>query len=224
MTHQMDYFIPENGEWRIMHNAKEHVTYVYSDEHGEMSDDLPSMLVNVIGSQYGCYLLFAASVAINGQALLFVGDSGVGKTTLCLDLIKQGATYLGDDLVLVYLKEKRAMLGSLFFPVKCYSDRTHTHKKTFDVVAQLLPPLNVPIKSIFLLQRTYSPKDQSYVKPMQVETMFEMMLKMTNKANTHADGHHFVDTISSICSSVPCHYLFYGDRSKTNISYIVDND
>jgi len=222
--HDVEYYVPEDAEWRIGHNGQEHVTYVYFDGQIESSDGLPSMLIHIIGSQYGYYLLYASCVAVGGEALLFTGNSGVGKSTLCLDLVKQGATYLGDDLVLVYMKGGQAMTGSLLFPVKSYSDRTHTHKKTIDVVAQQRPPLNVPLKSIFLLRRTYSPKDESYIKPMLGETMFEMMLKLTNKANTHADGHHFVDTLSSICDSVPCRYLFYGDRNKTTISFIVDND
>jgi len=220
VSQQVDYFVPENGEWQIKHDAKEHVTYVYSDGHNEMSDGLPSMLVNVIGSQYGCYLLFASSVAIEGQALLFAGDSGMGKSSLCMELVKKGAAYIGDDLVLVYLKGEQAMVGSLLFPVKCYVDKKQDHKKKIDVVSQLpqRPPLNVPLKSVFLLQRDGA-IIEPYLKPMQRDTLFEKMLKLTNKANTNADAHHFVDTISYICDSVPCHYLFYGDCNRINLSF-----
>lgn len=216
-----DYFVPKNAEWRIKHNAKEHVTYVFSDGQSDMSDGLPSMLINVIGSQYGYYLLFASCVAVDGEALLFTGNSGVGKSTLCMELIRQGATYIGDDLVLVYLDGKKAMVGSLLFPIKCYADEIYSHKKKLDVVSQLPqhPPLNVPLKSVFLLQRTGDPKAESYLEPMQKETMFVKMLKLTNKANTNADGHHFVDTISSICSLVPCYYLFYGEYDKITPSF-----
>lgn len=220
LSRQVDYFVPENGEWRIKHDAKEHITYVYSDGHNEMSDGLPSMLVNVIGSQYGCYLLFASAVAIDGQALLFAANSGVGKSTLCMELVKRGADYIGDDLVLVYLEGEQAMVGSLLFPVKCYVDKKYDHKKKIDVVSQLpqRPPLNVPLKSMFLLQRDCA-IDEPYLKPMQGDALFENMLKLTNKANTNADARHFVDTISYICSSVSCHYLFYGDCNRLNLSF-----
>ena len=218
---QVDYFIPENGEWQIEHDAKEHVTYVFSNGHDEMSDGLPSMLINVIGSQYGCYLLFASCVAVDGEALLFAGNSGVGKSTLCMKLIKQGATYIGDDLVLVYLMGEQAMVGSLLFPIKCYVDGVYTHKKKIDVVSRSpqRSPLNVPLKSVYLLQPLGAANAESYLEPMQGGTMFEKMLTLTNKANTNADAYHFVDTISFICSSVPCYSCFYDDCNKINPSF-----
>lgn len=223
---QRDYFIPENGEWRIEHDAKEHVTYVFSDGHNEMSDGLPSMLINVIGSQYGCYLLFASCVAVEGEALLFMGNSGVGKTTLCLELIKQGASYIGDDLVLVYLTEGRAMVGSLLFPMKCYVDGVYTHKKKIDVASQFSqrPPLHVPLHSMYLLQPGNAVNAELYFKPMPDGTMFEKMLKFTNRANTNADAHHFVDVVSFICGSVPCYYFSYGVNNKISLSFFANND
>ena len=215
---QVMYFMTKNAEWRIEHNAAGHVTYVYSDIQIDMSDGLPAMLINVIGSQYGCYILFASCVAADGEALLFAGRGGVGKTTLCMELIRQGATYIGDDIVLVYQEGSQAMAGSLLFPVKYCNNRIN-HKNKIDVVSQLQqrPPLNVPLKSVYYLQR--SDKAESYRKPMPGGTMFEKMLDLTNKANTNADAQHFVDTISHVCDTVPCYYLFYGDYNKIDISF-----
>lgn len=222
---QEAYYVPNNAEWRIKHVAKEHVTYVYPAKRDELSG-LSSMLLHVIGSQFGCYLLFASCVSIDGEALLFTGNGGVGKTLLCMELMKQGATYIGDDLVLVYRNGERAIVGSLLFPIKCYANRIHSKKSEIDVVSQLpqRPPLNVPLQSIYLLRRADNPFAESYLKPMQGERMFETMLSLTNKANTNADVHHFVDTVSSICGSVPCSYLFFGEYNKINLSFFADHD
>ena len=222
----VDYFIPKNAEWRIEHKAKEHVTHVFSNRTNGLSDGLPSMLMHVIGSQYGCYLLYASCIAVDGDAFLFIGNSGVGKSTLCMELIKKGASYIGDDLVLLYMNEGQAMVGSLLFPIKRYANRQHTHKQKIDIVSQLphRPPLNVPLKKIYFLQRTESTNAESHIKAMQGDKMLEKMLKLTNKANTNADGRHFVDTISSICSCVPCYYLYYGEYNKINPSFFANND
>lgn len=224
---QVDYFIPAYGEWRIEHHAREQVTYAYSDGQSNMFDGLLSMLIHVIGSQYGYYPVFASCVAVKGEALLFMGEGGVGKTTLCMDLIKQGAIYIGDDLVLVYLNRGQAMVGSLLFPIKYFANGINSHKKKRDIVSLLhqKPPLNVPMKHLYyFLQRSNNPNDESYLKPMKDATMFEKMLKLTNRANTNTDANHFVDTISSICTSIPSNYLFYGDPKKTGLSFFTYDD
>lgn len=45
-------------------------------------------------------LLHATAVAVNGKGVLFVGPSGVGKSSLALDLIALGAKLVSDDRVL----------------------------------------------------------------------------------------------------------------------------
>lgn len=209
-----DYFIPEYGEWRVEHHAEEHTTYVYSSEPHLQSDGLPSMLLNVIGSQYGCYLVFAACVATDEGALLLTGDSGVGKSTLCTKYVRQGAAYMGDDLVLLYLDGERAMAGSLLFPLKHYAAGEHLHKQQMDP-ASLSPQrlLTAPLKAVYLLQRGKGDVD-SVPQPMRGGEMLEILLKRTNKANTNADAYRFVGTLSVICETVPCYQLLLGNHDE----------
>ena len=224
--HHVEYFIPEYGKWRVEHYPEEHITYAYSDQGSEMSDGLPSMLINVIGSQYGCYLIFASCVAVDGEALLFTGNSGEGKSTLCMELVKQGAAYIGDDLVLLYMDGEQAMVGSLLFPLKYYADKGQVHKKKMDMVSLLpqRPPLNVPLKSVYLLQRDDTCVAESYLKPLRSGVMIEKLLKRTNKANTNPDARHFVSTLSSVCETVSCYCLSYGDSNTINLSFFGNND
>lgn len=143
-----------------------------------------------------------------------------------MELMAQGATYLGDDLVLVYLDGEQAMVGSLLFPIKYYANNIYSHKKKSDIVSQLSqrPPLNVPLKGVYNMKRADSSNKKSYLEPMQKDKMFEIMLKYTNKANTNADGHHFVDTLSNICGSIPSYHLFYGKDDHINLSFFADHD
>lgn len=40
-------------------------------------------------------------VAINGSGILIVGDSGIGKTSVCLELMQRGHNFIADDAVLI---------------------------------------------------------------------------------------------------------------------------
>ena len=49
----------------------------------------------------------ATAVSYAGHAVLIQGNSGVGKTTLALQLIEKGASLIGDDLVEVFIQKDR---------------------------------------------------------------------------------------------------------------------
>jgi len=49
----------------------------------------------------GLEVMHASSVAIDGQALLFLGSSGAGKTSVALQLAGRGATLLSDDVTAI---------------------------------------------------------------------------------------------------------------------------
>jgi hypothetical protein len=53
----------------------------------------------------GCVAFYAACVAVNERAVLFVGRSTIGKTILSLNLRTCGARFLGDELMLLNLSD-----------------------------------------------------------------------------------------------------------------------
>ncbi len=51
--------------------------------------------------RFGVYTIHAAGAVKDGQALLFVGGSGSGKTTTCLNLVLNGWQMLSNDVVIL---------------------------------------------------------------------------------------------------------------------------
>ena len=49
----------------------------------------------------------ATAVSYKRHAILIQGVSGIGKTSLALQLIERGATLIGDDVVEIYLKNNQ---------------------------------------------------------------------------------------------------------------------
>lgn len=201
-TQGKDYLVPEQNDWRIVHDANEHTTYVYADKH---NDGLVATLLHVIGSQYGCYLLFASCVAQKGEAILLTGKGGAGKTTRCLELVQQGATYMGDDLVLVYHQGRQMMVGALLLPIK--QDTGGKQKERKDILSdtsQIL--LNAPLTAIYWLQESYKNNPNPQIAPIPKDAVMEKILLLTNTVHLHADRMHFMETISTLCEEVPAYY------------------
>ena len=48
-------------------------------------------------------IIHGCLVSIEGVGVLIVGDSGVGKTTICLELERLGHNFIADDAVLIRL-------------------------------------------------------------------------------------------------------------------------
>jgi hypothetical protein len=49
----------------------------------------------------GVYLVHAAAVSLDDQALVLIGDSGAGKSTTAIALVSAGCSYIGDDGCLI---------------------------------------------------------------------------------------------------------------------------
>jgi hypothetical protein len=62
----------------------------------------------------GLYMVHAAGLAVSGKGLLIAGQSGAGKTTLALALLRAGFGFLADDTV--FLSADRNALRILAFP------------------------------------------------------------------------------------------------------------
>lgn len=78
-------------------------------------NNLVELIIPYFYHKKGCLVLHAASCRYNGKTILFTADSGVGKTTLLLSLLKLGAAYISDDIVCILENKNRYQCVGLDF-------------------------------------------------------------------------------------------------------------
>jgi hypothetical protein len=105
-SQQLYLEVPERGRALCDVNSRRvHVSYPES----EASD--PWLLAHLFFTvplaellkRRGLYMVHAAGLAVAGQGLLVAGQSGAGKTTLALALLRAGFDFLADDTVFLSL-------------------------------------------------------------------------------------------------------------------------
>jgi len=75
-------------------------------------------LLQLAMAERGRYTVHAGCVAREGRALLLLGESGAGKTTLSLALARRGWDFMGDDIVMVEDRGGVAVAHALLLPAK----------------------------------------------------------------------------------------------------------
>lgn len=82
------------------------VDYNFVHEH-MVYNNLIELIMPYFFLKNGFLILHAASCRYNDKTILFSADSGVGKTTLLLSLLKVGAEYISDDIVCIFKSENQ---------------------------------------------------------------------------------------------------------------------
>lgn len=121
--------------------------------------DAMVIILHTVMSMHGRYSLHSAAVGIDGKAHVFLGESGHGKSTLCTDLAKRGADFMGDDLTFLYLADGEVRAGSLLMEAKLFPSRKAKEKDWVDVVATTgcAAPLSLPVGGIYYVSRAKGP-------------------------------------------------------------------
>lgn len=78
----------------------------------------------------GLYHLHAACVSLNGKGLLLPGHAGCGKTTLAINLVRNGFSFFGDDTVFL-----RPENGAII--VDCFPEEVKLRKGSLDLFPEL---------------------------------------------------------------------------------------
>lgn len=94
-------------------------------------DDYITVAIAPILRQRQHYFIHSSGVSLNGQGVLFSGQSHSGKTTTCINLILNGWRLLANDIVILHPKED----GVYAYPIP---DLLSLRPRTF----ALLPALN----------------------------------------------------------------------------------
>jgi hypothetical protein len=116
-SQQLYLEVPERG--RALCHVKSHRVHI-SYRESEASD--PCLLAHLFFTvplaellkRRGLYMVHAAGLAVGGKGLLVAGQSGAGKTTLAIALLRAGFDFLADDTV--FLSLGNSGLRILAFP------------------------------------------------------------------------------------------------------------
>ena len=137
--------------------------------------DLPAQLVH------------AGAMAKNGTGVLIPGKSGSGKSTSCLNLLRTGYDYLGDDYVWVEIGEQTKVF-SLYQSAKIEAD--NLHERFSDWIPYMSNPIDyLQQKAIFDIKNLYPSAgiSSSLIKAILLPKVAHQEKTEFEKANpTHA--------------------------------------
>ena len=215
-----DYLLLSDKIW-IVHNRNEHKSacYLYCKKGRNDRVKRPKIseaiiiLIHTILAMYSRYTIHAAAVEIDGVAHVFMGESGHGKSTLCSDLASLGATFLGDDLVCLYSKDGRLLVGSLLLNAKLFPSSLHRHKTSVDVIEKYngMVTLSSPIKGLYYIERTKK-KLSGFKHLSSIDAMLRL-IRSSNDIRTQYDAEAWHSLIYRMAIQLPYNIFFYGKRS-----------
>jgi hypothetical protein len=107
---------------------------------GEELVTLPLLgaIMAVLLHQRGFFVLHASAVAINGQAVAFVGTKGQGKSTMAATLFERGHSLLADDVVALDLNDPaHPMVLPGHLQMKLWPEAVNA----LGIAPELVPPL-----------------------------------------------------------------------------------
>lgn len=132
-----------------------------------------TLVLGVLSLKKGFFPLHGGGVIYNGEAYLFTGRSGAGKSTTTMGLLQRGFMAVGDDISNLFLKDGRTYVHPCFPRFKLWEDSLKLlqlegngeYKLRSNIDKFLVPVGNhlssvpVPVKRIYLLCHS---KDETY--------------------------------------------------------------
>lgn len=231
------YVSPERGEyyyglmqdksWICCRPTEHRIDYVLhqapprkgTTRNKEIASPLSAMplLIHVISSLYGRFLIHGAAVGLDDKAFLFLGKSGSGKSTLSTDLARLKASFMGDDIVLIYMKDGLPMVGSLLFHAKLHVDNAE-EKSNVDVPEAMQTDycLAAPLAAAYLVRQSGMPT--SAVEPRPSIELLQQLMEASNGMMMQYDKQQWLATMYDISERVPFFIFNFGDRSTLDTS------
>ena len=164
--------------------------------------------------------IHAASIARDGKALLIVGMSGAGKTSIAIGCALQGWDYLGDDAVIV--RADPARVGALYASARLRADTFNRYPKAMqaclgisddagelkaELDMALLRPLAVgdaEIRAILVAQPT--DWTEFRLKPMSRSDTLRKLMEATRQSMLGDEAAAF-SKLAALVADVPCYGL-----------------
>ncbi len=149
----------------------------------------------VLLRQRGLLVLHASSVAINGEAVAFLGHSGWGKSTLANAFYNQGYSLLTDDVMAIQVEGIYPMIFPGYPYVRLLPDSAASFGHDFESLAfihtrapkrnnhlsQRFPQKPLPLKQIYVLENLWHSHNE--VKPLHIQEAFVEFVRHSRVTN-----------------------------------------
>lgn len=158
-------------------------------------------IIQFMLSAFNIYTVHASAVAVAGRAVLLLGDSGAGKTTMSLALARQGLQFMGDDLVIVEIRNKTPKCHSLLLKAKIVNgdqSKSLQDPESFDGV-NICREAELGTIALLSKRRTGNYK---FIKKEPTET-FAWLMRQGNNLKFVWDSEGWIDTAMLIAERVP---------------------
>lgn len=222
---ELDYLVLSNDMW-VVHDRlsarticcmlcrKTIFRYV---ERPDIADPIV-ILIHTVMAMYNRYTIHAAAVELSGYGHVFVGESGHGKSTLSTDLVEQGATYLGDDIVFLFEEQGQLCVGSLLFEAKLFPPNTKRRKDFIDVVAKSGCKVlqSAPIKNLYYVRR--SKEESSRLEHQEPIEAVVRLIRASNNARMQYDVEVWQDICQRVADEIPFFTFWFGRRDRLDKS------
>ncbi|MEM7669662.1 MAG: hypothetical protein AAF317_11040, partial [Pseudomonadota bacterium] len=96
---QWCFRVPDVADYLIIDGREVHVSPGKATHNGHLELFLAGSAIGVVLHQRGLHALHAATIAVDGVAIAFVGEQGAGKSTLAAAMAQAGHRILGDDVI-----------------------------------------------------------------------------------------------------------------------------
>jgi hypothetical protein len=149
---------------------------------------------------------YAAGLAIDGSAVLISGPSGVGKTTLALELIGRGHGLYGDEYVFLRRRDRRLVA----FPRALMLREGATVRHDVDVervFGRRVFAASARLRAAYLLERG----PQSAVAPLAPAVF---ALSVAPRVGGRGNGLQRLDALLALLAGVHCYRLTMADPAS----------
>lgn len=215
-----EYFKTSDG-YCIIYDKKENITTCTIKTRripfltGRIRKNIDSIIIllfHIVMARHRRYSLHASAVLWRNEAIIFPGKSGQGKSTLCTDLVAQGAGFMGDDIVFVYMEDGILRIGSLLFDAQLFGQNKSRKEKT-DVIQKYNGAIieSAPLHSIVAINQTRE-GNSSIEDSIKDEILFDTLLASANNIAIQYDYDDWISLCAHIFQTHHLHTICFGDR------------